>query len=91
MTIFGFLRHEISSGGLNGWQSDDNHRFGVDEGGRSIELEVEGWTLRQGERRNVLVLRGSHQVDDVNHVDDDADVGGVQAVACLGRKGCIAG
>ena len=50
------------------------------EGG-ALSSEVEGLAVGEAEAGDVLVLRGAEAGDELNGVDDGADVGGVEATA----------
>ena len=51
------------------------------ERGRRVEPEVEGLAFGEGEAGDVLILRGAQHADEVDGVDDGANVGGVEATA----------
>ena len=68
-------------GGLDGRQADDDDGFGIVEGGRGVEAEVEGFAVGEGDGGDVLVLGGVEAAHEADEVDDGADVGAVEAGA----------
>jgi len=51
------------------------------EGGWSVETQVHGGILREGDGGDVLILRGVKIAHDADEIDNGADVGGVEASA----------
>ena len=66
---------------LNGGQADDDDGFGIVEGGRGVEAEVEGFAAGEGDGGDVLVVGGVEAAHDADEVDDGTDVGAVEAAA----------
>ncbi len=66
-------------GGLDGGEADDDDGFGVVEGGRGVEAQVEGVSGGEGDGGDVLVFGGVETAHEADEVDDGADVGGVHA------------
>ena len=67
------------NGLLDGGKADDDDGFGVVEGGRGVEAEVEGVFFWGSEGGDVLVLRGVEGGEDMGEVDQRADISGVVA------------
>ncbi len=67
--------------GLDGGEADDDDGFGVVEGRRGVEAEVEGLAAGEGDGGDVLILGGVEAAHEADKVDDCADVGTVDASA----------
>jgi len=75
---------------LDGREADDDDGFGIVEGGRGVEAEVEGLAAGEGDGGNVLIFGDVKATHDADNVDDGADVGAVNSCAAdLGVAGLI--
>jgi hypothetical protein len=59
---------------LDRGQTNDDDRFGLVEGGRRVEPQTERRTLWKAESGNLLVLRRAQHADEVNEINNCADI-----------------
>ncbi len=75
----------LRPGSADGRKRDDDDGLGIAKRWRSVEAEIERIFRRQGERGNVLEMRGVERGKNSGSVNDSADVGAVGACTAKAR------
>ncbi len=70
--------------GANRRQADHDHRLRIAKGGRVVQAQIEFVLFGQGQRGDVLILRGMRRTQDAGDIDNRSDVRTVVAAAGVG-------